>query len=58
MKREEILETIRSLAKSQGFYGRLYETIADGSEEAEDFLTLLEEKNFADAVDLVLYFES
>ena len=24
MKREEIMETIKSLAGSQGFYGRLY----------------------------------
>ena len=29
MNEEEILNTVRSLARSQGFYGRLYERIMD-----------------------------
>lgn len=58
MNKYEILQTIENLAKSQGFYGRLYESLTDGSEDAEMCLDELEEQNFADAVDLILYLES
>jgi hypothetical protein len=57
MNKEQILEAIRSLAASQGFYGRLYERLTDGSEEAEDALTLMEEQNFGDVVDMVMWLE-
>lgn len=57
MKKEEILEMVKSLASSQGFYTRLYQYLSEGSEESEDYLNMLEEKNFKDTVDLVLYFE-
>lgn len=57
MNREEILETVKSLAGSQGFYTRLYQYLSEGSEESEDYLNMLEEKNFKDPVDLILYFE-
>jgi len=58
MNRNKILDTIKNLAGSQGFYTRLYEAISDGSEEAEEYLQYLEDKNFKDPVDLILYFES
>lgn len=57
MNREQIINAIKSLANSQGFYGRLYEAITSGTEEAEEYLDLLESKDFSDVVDLVLYIE-
>lgn len=57
MNREEIFETVKYLAGSQGFYTRLYQYLSEGSEESEDYLNMLEEKNFKDPVDLILYFE-
>ena len=56
MKANEILETIKMLAKSQGFYGRLLNAI-ETSEEGEDILAGLESLNFKDSVDLVMFFE-
>lgn len=56
MKREEILNTIKMLASSQGFYGRLYETITT-SENKDEILEGLEKENFKDALDLVFFFE-
>jgi hypothetical protein len=59
MNREQILETFRQLAQSQGFYGRLLTQIDNANEEdREEFLCNLEEQNFSDVVDLVLYLES
>ena len=58
MDREQIMQIIRDLAKSQGFYGRLYDCIASLEAEQQDkYLTYLEEQNFKDTLDLVLYFE-
>ena len=56
MKANEILETIKMLAKSQGFYGRLLNSI-ETSEERENILAELESENFKDPVDLVMFFE-
>ena len=56
MKANEILEAIKMLAKSQGFYGRLLNAI-ETSEEREDILAELESKNFKDPVDLVMFLE-
>ena len=41
------------LAYSQGFYGRLYEQIKDDDEA----LSYLEEQNFKDPIDLILFLE-
>ena len=58
MNREQILDTFRSLAMSQGFYGRLLEQIYSVDEEArEAFLSDLESRNFKDSVDLVMWIE-
>ncbi len=54
MNKEQILETITMLAKSQGFYGRLLEHIND----EPSYLDFLEKQNFVDVVDFVLYMES
>lgn len=61
MKRDEILNIIKELAKSQGFYSRLYMELlnAQGNypEEYEKVMQELESKNFSDPLDLVLYLE-
>lgn len=51
MKRDEILEVLRSLAMGQGFYGRLLNSLDENS------LAYLEAQNFKDEVDLVLFLE-
>lgn len=62
MDREAILDTIASLAQSQGFYGRLLRAIMEvkeaDEERYEEFMQALEAQNFADPVDMVLYFET
>ena len=58
MNREQILATFRSLAMSQGFYGRLLEQIDSVDEETRDaFLSDLESRDFKDVVDLVMWIE-
>lgn len=58
MKRTEIEKIMRSLAMSQGFYGRLLRDIYSLSEdEQENVWSELESQNFKDAVDLVMYIE-
>ena len=57
MDREKILNAIRSLAASQGFYGRLYDSLTDGSEQADEFLNTMEKQNFGDVVDMVMWLE-
>ena len=58
MNREQILDAFRSLAHSQGFYGRLLEQIDSVDEETrEDFLSDLESRHFRDVVDLVMWVE-
>ena len=57
MNREEILSSIRSLSMSQGFYGRLYQFLTSGSDEAEEYMDKLEEQKFKNPVDLVMYIE-
>lgn len=62
MNRDQIMEAIRQLAHSQGSYTRFYRDLCEMREnEPERFdkaMTMLEEKNFTDTVDLVLYLES
>ena len=53
MNRTEIRQAIRQLAKSQGFYCRLLSAI----DENPEILDVLEEQNFKDTLDLVLYLE-
>ena len=58
MNREQIMQTIRELARSQGFYGRLYESLQElAPEEFSATMEELEAQNFNDTLDLVLYFE-
>ena len=59
MKREEIMETIKSLASNQGLYGRLYRNLMELDEdEYNEVMTELESQNFKDGLDLVMFIES
>ena len=53
MNKEEILETLNVLAKSQGFYRRLLFNI----NENPKILDMLEQQKFKDALDLVFFLE-
>lgn len=61
MDREQIMQVIRSLAKSQGFYGRLLHDIQElqknDTEEADRLLSVLEAQKFHDELDVILFFE-
>lgn len=59
MKREEIKALLRSLARSQGMYGRLLRDIESMDKvDQEDFWSELEAQNFKDELDVILYFET
>ena len=57
----QVIELVRQLSRSQGYYGRLLERILDLQEyepEAfEEFKMVIEEQHFKDPVDVVLFFE-
>ena len=53
MDKNEIMEAIKSLAHSQGYYGRLYETLK-ANPKALDFLA---KQNFNDVVEMVMFLE-
>lgn len=61
MTREDILDTIRELSKSQGLYSRLYESLTRleviDPEQYELIMEHLRQQHFKDPVDLVTYFE-
>lgn len=51
--------TIIELMNSQGFYGRLYRTVNSLSDDGyETLYEQLEQQNFNDSVDVVLWLES
>lgn len=56
MSKEEIWNTFAHLAQSQGMYGRLMESI-ENSGRKDEILTHLEEQNFSDPLDLILFIE-
>lgn len=58
MNKNQIYNTIVSLAKSQGYYSNLLEAMDANLDNKEEFLNALEEKEFKDTVDLILYLES
>ena len=61
MNREQIMQVIRDLAKSQGCYCRLLQNIQElqalQPERVDEFFTELEAQKLNDAIDLILYFE-
>lgn len=62
MNAVQVIEVIKDLAKSQGFYSRLWQSIQENiltdEDEYENFQQFCEQQNFKDAVDLVLFFET
>ena len=62
MNAVQVIEVIKDLAKSQGFYSRLWQSIQENiltdEEKYENFQQFCEQQNFKDAVDLVLFFET
>lgn len=61
MNISQILSAIKSLASSQGFYGRLYNDLVNIRNTApelwKEVVDELEGQKFRDTVDMVLYFE-
>lgn len=58
MTRKEIMATLKGLACSQGFYGRIVQSIEEMDDEKRDALmTMLEKQNFKNPLDLVMFFE-
>ncbi len=59
---EQIMAAIRSLAQSQGYYGRLYSNMQamqeNFPERWEEIKEELEAQNFKDSLDMVMYFET
>ena len=57
----QVIEVVEILSHSQGFYGRLLNSITDMEEnepsEFDRFKTIVEEQHFTDPVDVVLFFE-
>ena len=53
MNKTEILNAIKSLAQSQGFYGSVLEQV----NKHPELLDKLEAQNFKDTVDMVMFFE-
>lgn len=58
MNREQIMDLITGLVHSTGLYGRLYEAILEMDDEARnEYFTWLEEQNFKNDLDFVLFYE-
>jgi hypothetical protein len=59
MNKNDILDAIKSLAMSQGFYGRLLRDIQSDIDEfgESDLLNHLEAQNFNDTLDIIFYLE-
>lgn len=58
MNRTEIEQLFRTLAMSQGAYGRLLASIYNlPAEEQEEFWAGLEAQNFSDMIDVIMYIE-
>ena len=59
---EQIMAAIRSLAESQGYYGRLYNDLREmqtnDPEKWEEVNNTLEGQHFKDSLDMVMYFET
>lgn len=54
MNSREILDFVKFLSKHQGFYEKLYKQLINNKKELE----YLENQNFKDPIDLIIFFES
>lgn len=58
MKKDVIIEWIKKLAASQGYYGRLLHAINSmNNNDREALFAHLEAQNFTGPVDLIMYIE-
>lgn len=58
MKKEAIIKCIQDLAKSQGCWGRLLrEVLSLDLEDQNQYWQSLEDMNFNDSLDLILFLE-
>lgn len=61
MGRQQILDTIKDLGRSQGMYSRMYANLQNLRQKDPDlydqYMNHLVNQQFSDPVDLVLYFE-
>lgn len=61
-KMEQILDLIKSLSCSQGFYGRLYRDLmmlrSDDLDAYNEVVEELESQNFTSDLDVILYLET
>jgi hypothetical protein len=61
MKMEELLNIIKQLANSQGFYGRLLRELEEIKQQEPakyaDIVEKWEAKNFTDSLDFILWLE-
>lgn len=59
MSFDDVYDLISSLARSQGFYGRLKRDIDSLDEEDYcEFVQMIEDQDFQDDIDVILFFES
>lgn len=58
MKAKDVINVIEELSYSQGFYGRLLRDIKNlNAEDFREFCRVMEEQNFRDSLDVILFFE-
>lgn len=55
--KEMIMDVFRTLACSQGFYGRLINSIEEAGEEGQEWLQNLEDQHFTSDLDVILFIE-
>lgn len=57
MSKESILNSIGAMARTQGFYKRLYAELTNGTAEAEEKMMEMENQNFRNVIDMVMWCE-
>ena len=58
MTAKDVINVIEELSYSQGFYGRLLRNIKNlNANDFREFCRVMEEQNFQDSLDVVLFFE-
>ena len=58
MTAKDVINVIEELSYSQGFYGRLLRDIKGlNAKDFREFCRVMEEQNFRDIIDVVLFFE-
>lgn len=57
MTKDQILEAFKMLASSQGYYSSVYNSLINKANGWDTFLTYLEEQQFTDVVDMIMFIE-